>query len=569
MAQRSGMQFMRCVAALGGMAAVSLLSAAPDGVPRAVAEQQVEQLELIRQVQVPASGSNLVLDVRRMAGAVRGVRLGSRRGDIVITNVRLTYDDGTVFNEDREITLGAGQRTRAIDPSLRDRFLTSIEIDYRPAGEAQTADASLDIFAHQTRAGRERSRVRDEGTLRAERLAAAILKAQRSETRVQAFEVPVGTPLPVDRNDAAGREAPQSERVIVPPIGEPLRVPGDETAASASRRAPLPLPDRKPERIALAAPAETNRAPSLPIPDRRPDAAGNRTLDATPDARDEESARGEEAIRDALHARGESESDGEVAANRPPLLPARRGDILDAVAPQQPGEILLGAQRIGFGLERDVIRLPERVGLLRRIRLRVLENGITLTALTIVDANGNHAPMAFEVRLEVGQRSRWVDLDTPMFVSEVGIAYVSSPDFAGRARLELIGEYADGWLGEDGQGRHHNDGWVMLGAETAAFDAPEQDRVVIGADKGRFKSLKIGVRERSVTIGSLRIVFDDGTVQTLLLERTIAAGASFGPITLEGGARTVGEVQSVHRSQFFDRAADGKGAGIVEVWGRY
>ena len=53
------------------------------------------------------------------------------------------------------------------------------------------------------------------------------------------------------------------------------------------------------------------------------------------------------------------------------------------------------------------------------------------------------------------------------------------------------------------------------------------------------------------------------------IKTKVEAGASYGPIDLKGGTRAIKEIRAKYRSRFLDKAAVGKGAAIVEVWGRH
>ena len=54
-----------------------------------------------------------------------------------------------------------------------------------------------------------------------------------------------------------------------------------------------------------------------------------------------------------------------------------------------------------------------------------------------------------------------------------------------------------------------------------------------------------------------------------LFVKTLAAGASFGPIDLRGNSRLVKAVILKTRSRFLDSEVRGRDAAVVEVWGQH
>lgn len=233
------------------------------------------------------------------------------------------------------------------------------------------------------------------------------------------------------------------------------------------------------------------------------------------------------------------------------------------------GDVLFGAQSVGFGVDRDVIRVGTDIGKFDRIRLRVLDNDIHLNEVKVVYANGEPDVLAVNTDIKQNNKTNWLKLKGDRFIKEIQLSYRSKPSFKGLARVEVLGEYADSWLGAAGEGRKYNEGWVLLGAQSAGFVGFDNDVVPVGRNEGGFKKIRVTVRDRAITLNELRVMYSNGTEDIIPVKAKVEAGSTWGPAELKGGARAIKEIRAKYRSRFFDKAAKGKGGAIVEVWGQH
>jgi hypothetical protein len=234
------------------------------------------------------------------------------------------------------------------------------------------------------------------------------------------------------------------------------------------------------------------------------------------------------------------------------------------------GEVLFGAQRVGFGVDRDVIQVGREIGQFDKVRFRVLENDVYLNDVTVVYANGEKDTLAVNAEIKKDSRTRWFNLKGDRFIKEIQLTYRSRPNFRGQARIEVFGEYADGWLGPNGRGRQFNQGWVLLGAQTAGFLGFDNDLVPVGKNEGGFRRIRLNVKDRAITLDEVRVIYVGGAPDDIykVNRQRIDAGGEYGPIDLKGN-KTIKEIRAKYRSRFLDRQAVGKGAAIVEVWGQH
>ncbi len=233
------------------------------------------------------------------------------------------------------------------------------------------------------------------------------------------------------------------------------------------------------------------------------------------------------------------------------------------------GEVLFGTQFVGFGVDRDVIRVGTDIGKFDRIRLRVLDNDIFINDLKVVYSNGDPDSLAVNQEIKKNSRTNWLNLKGDRFIKEIQMSYRSKPSFRGQARVEVFGEYAANWLGPDGEGRKYNEGWVLLGAQAAGFVGFDKDTIPVGKNEGGFTKLRVTVRDRAITLNEMRIIYANGADDVIPVRTRVDAGSTYGPIDLKGGKRAIDKIEARYRSRFIDSSAKGKGNAIVEVWGRH
>jgi len=240
------------------------------------------------------------------------------------------------------------------------------------------------------------------------------------------------------------------------------------------------------------------------------------------------------------------------------------------------GDVLFGTQSVGFGVDRDVIRVGAEIGKFDKIRLRVLDNDIFLTELKVIYANGEPDTLAVNAEIKQNSRTNWFNLKGDRFIKEIQLGYRSRPNFKGQAHVEVFGQYAEGWLAPTGEGRKFNLGWVLLGAQTADFfrintgkAGFDRDIISVGRNEGGFKKVRVQVRDRAITLNELRVVYASGQEDIIPVKAKVEAGSTYGPIDLKGGSRAIKEIVAFYRSRIFDKNAAGRGKAVVEVWGQH
>ncbi|MEZ5849999.1 MAG: DUF2541 domain-containing protein [Hyphomicrobiaceae bacterium] len=266
-----------------------------------------------------------------------------------------------------------------------------------------------------------------------------------------------------------------------------------------------------------------------------------------------------------------------VAPTIPKANTARPGTVTAG------GDVLFGAQHVGFGIDRDVIKVGSEFGKFDKIRLRVLDNDIFINELRVVYSNGDPDVLAVAANVPANARTKWFTLKGDRFIREIQLVYKSRPGFRGQARIEVYGEYAEGWYGPGptataggpiqvtGEAFKHagNRGWLYLGGQQPLFFSIkkglgyETDTVSVTRNWG-FNRLRLDVKDRAITLNKLVIEYGDGTSDTIPVGQKVDSGLSYGPIGLK--PKPIKDIKVSYRSRLLDAQAKGKGYAFVEFW---
>lgn len=101
----------------------------------------------------------------------------------------------------------------------------------------------------------------------------------------------------------------------------------------------------------------------------------------------------------------------------------------------------LGCKRVGFGVDRDVIRVGRREGRFEAIRLEASENTVHLLDVKVVYGNGAPDDLRVQSELRAGQSTRPLDLRgrRERSIQEIQLTYRSRPSFRGFAKVCAFG----------------------------------------------------------------------------------------------------------------------------------
>lgn len=278
---------------------------------------------------------------------------------------------------------------------------------------------------------------------------------------------------------------------------------------------------------------------------------------------------------------GDRAASGNVAASSTAPVPtaAAPGSITAG------GDVLFGVQDVGFGVDRDVIKIGREFGKFDKIRLRVLDNDIFIEEMRVVYSNGEPDVLAVAANVPANSRTKWFTLKGDRFIKEIQLVYKSRPNFKGQARVEVYGEFAEGWYQKptaasasgaivyDGEAFKHssNRGWLYLGGQQPKFFSVslkkgigyETDVISVARNWG-FNRMRLDVKDRAIQLNKITVVYHDDTNDTIPVSQKVDGNSSFGPVDLK--RKPIREIQVSYRSRVFDKNATSKAQAFVEFW---
>ncbi len=236
-------------------------------------------------------------------------------------------------------------------------------------------------------------------------------------------------------------------------------------------------------------------------------------------------------------------------------------------------DIMFGHQSVGFGIDRDVIKVGGDLGKFKRIRLRVLGKDVHVNMLRVMFVDGTNQDVDVNADIKANSYSGWFDIHGARFIREIQMTYRAHPTIQGQARVEVTGEYADGWLGASGEGRNYHQGWVLLGAQTAGFTGFDRDLIRVGDNEGGFARLRIEAVDRAITLKEIRVKYVSGPDEVFTMRERVDPGRPYGPLEFKGGKAPIKAIEARYRSRFdlskgLKTALDGRPA-VVQIWGQH
>jgi hypothetical protein len=217
---------------------------------------------------------------------------------------------------------------------------------------------------------------------------------------------------------------------------------------------------------------------------------------------------------------------------------------------------LLSEQKVGFRVDRDVIRVGRREGRFSKIALEVRDNDVEILDLKVFFNRG--APQDVRVRqvIRAGSRTRPIDLvGNDRVIDRIEVVYRAKPNFRGAARLAVFGL-------KDVPPPPPGPRWEELGCSKAGL-LPSKDVIRVGRREGRFKQLQLRVFRNKVHILNMRVIYANGAPDDIPVKSEIRDGGETRPLDLRGNNRAIDRVELVYLAQ-----PNFKGSAQVCVFGR-
>lgn len=232
----------------------------------------------------------------------------------------------------------------------------------------------------------------------------------------------------------------------------------------------------------------------------------------------------------------------------------------DRGPPQRDQWELLGEQSVGFGVDRDVIRVGRREGRFRALALEVRDNDVEILDLNVFFDRGPSQTLRVRQAIRAGQRTNpiqfaWGDRR----IDRIEITYRARPSFRGRAKVAVFG------LKDLPPPPPPVARWEELGCSKVGAK-PDRDSIKVGRREGRFSSIQLRVRGNKIEILDLTVVYDRGPPDSIRVRSKINDGGETGPLDLKGERRVIDRVELTYRVPLGLNLI--KGPATVCVYGR-
>ncbi len=212
--------------------------------------------------------------------------------------------------------------------------------------------------------------------------------------------------------------------------------------------------------------------------------------------------------------------------------------------------VLLGERTVEFRTDRDVINVGQsedwfRTRSFRALRFYAERNDVEMNLVRVVYFNGYSEEVPIDKAIPRGRELR-VDLaGDRSYIRQIEMIYRSRPE-GGRALVRVYGEPAR-FVDNRPPGR---DDWVRLGCRDVDLFGPDRDTIAIGQREGRFKAIRLHVRNADVEVLDLKVIYAGGDPDDIPVRRFLRAGEYTDALDLRGFERAIDRVEMVYRSRF-------------------
>ena len=213
--------------------------------------------------------------------------------------------------------------------------------------------------------------------------------------------------------------------------------------------------------------------------------------------------------------------------------------------------MLLGEKRVGFRVDRDVVRIGQseewfRNRAYRRLHLVAHGNDVHLIRLRLVYLNGYSEDFRVDRLIRDGDELPVELRGERSYLSEIEFTYRSRPSFAGQAVMKVYGEPARRPVGPPPVAGHGH--WTELGCKQVSLFGRDRDSLKVGRREGRFKAIRLHVRGADVEMLDLHVIYANGQPDDIHVRRVIRQGDRTGPLDLKGFERSIDRVDMVYRT---------------------
>lgn len=208
--------------------------------------------------------------------------------------------------------------------------------------------------------------------------------------------------------------------------------------------------------------------------------------------------------------------------------------------------VKLGERTVKFNVDRDVIPVTVKEGLYTAIRLKVTQNEIHMLDLKVHFANGDVKDFTVKKLMKQGHLTRILDFPgagrvvkkvTMIYKTKLGVRKRLRRALKGKATVHLLGRKIIGSKAavkkvvkkavEKKVDASPITEWERLGMRKVKHRT-ERDEIVVGIKDGRFRAMKIKVKQRGIKIHKVKVKFGNGDTKEIAVGKIIPANTESG-----------------------------------------
>lgn len=219
---------------------------------------------------------------------------------------------------------------------------------------------------------------------------------------------------------------------------------------------------------------------------------------------------------------------------------------------------LLGEQRVGQRPDADSFHVGREAGRYDELKFRVLGSQVAVADVKVVYVNGTSEHLSVHEHMSPGTATKAYDLKgNHRTIDRIDILYQNEGS-GQHARMQIYGlKHEPSPIPFPAPVPSPGYNWENLGTRPVSLTV-DHDTIMVGANRGKFRAIKLHVHDKSINVYNLRITFKNGEVQEFPIEGTIHAGMTTAPFSLSGTYRTVERIDMVYRTE-------GASGGIARV----
>lgn len=208
----------------------------------------------------------------------------------------------------------------------------------------------------------------------------------------------------------------------------------------------------------------------------------------------------------------------------------------------------LGARKINFRNDRDVIPVGKLEGRFSALQLSVKNAGVRFNKVTVVYNNGKVDEFPVTAQIVPGQNSPILDLKgRRRIIKQINLSYRSRPGASEQAEVQVFG-LAARIPAAPKTPIAAIDTWVQLGIRDVSY-ITERDVIRVGRAAGKFQAIQLLVAQTGVFLEDLKVVYGNETVDDIQIRRKIPRHGRTRVIKLRGGSRGIKEIRLIYRAR--------------------